>query len=320
MMQPVFRPMLSLALAALLLAAPLGAADAQDKKKGASAAKKKAATPTKKKARRDPVVARVDGAEIRLSHLLAARAQLDPRLQKMPMARIYRPLLEQVIQQKLLANAGRKEDLHKDPQIKNQMALIEDRLIQSVYMSKKIRGTVTPEAVKKRYQAYLKTQKTGTEVRARHILVKTEAEANKIIAALKKGGDFAKLARDKSTGPSKVQGGDLGWFAKGEMVPEFDKVVFKLKKGEYTKKPVRTQFGWHVIKVEDRRKKAPPPLATVRNQLARTMAREVFQTEVKRLVKLAKIKRYNPDGSPIPVPGRKGAIEVGPGLRGGKTR
>jgi len=315
MMKLPIRAPLSLAVAALLLAAPLGGAVAQSKAKGA------AATTKAKKAKPDPVVARVDGAVIRLSHLQAARAQLDRRLQNVPMARIYRPLLEQVIQQKLLANAGRKDNLHNDPQIKSQMVLIEDRLIQSVYMSKKIRSSITNEAVNKRYQSYLKTQKTGEEVRARHILLKTEEEANKVVAALKKGADFAKLAREKSTGPSKVQGGDLGWFAKGEMVPEFDKVVFKLKKGEYTKKPVRTQFGWHVIKVEGKREKAPPSLESVRNQLARTMAREVFQTEVKRLKKQAKIRRYNADGSPMPVPGAKGAIEVGPGLkRGGATR
>ncbi|HUT49919.1 MAG TPA: peptidylprolyl isomerase [Alphaproteobacteria bacterium] len=305
------RAPLSLALSALLLAAPLGGAVAQSKKKAAAVTKKN------NKAKPDPVVGRVDGAVIRLSHLLAARAQLDPRMANVPMARIYRPLLEQVIQQKLLANAGRKNNLHNDPQIKSQMVLIEDRLIQSVYMSKKIRSTITTEAVKKRYEAYLKTQKTGKEVRARHILVKTEDEANKVVAALKKGADFAKLAREKSTGPSKVQGGDLGWFAKGEMVPEFDKVVFELKKGQYTQKPVRTQFGWHVIKVEGTRKKAPPSLASVSNQLSRTMAREVFQTEVKRLQKLAKIRRYNADGSPMPAPGAKGAIDVGPGLRRG---
>jgi len=306
---------LSLALAALLLAAPLAGANAEAKKKGAPAAKKPAAAAKKNKP--DPVVARIDGTVIRLSALEAARAQLDPRLANVPLARIYRPLLEQVIQQKLLANAGRKANLHKDPQIVRQLALIEDRLIQSVYMGKKIRSTITDEKVQKRYETYLKTQKSGDEVRARHILVKTEAEAKAIVAALKKGADFAKLARDKSTGPSKVQGGDLGWFAKGEMVPEFDKVVFTLKKGEYTKAPVRTQFGWHVILVEGKRKKAPPSLKSVRNQLARTMAREVFQAEVKRLQKLAKIRRYNADGSPMPVPGAKGAIEVGPGLKGG---
>jgi peptidyl-prolyl cis-trans isomerase C len=312
------RASLSLALSALLLAAPLSGAQAETKKKGEAAGK----TAAKKKPKRDPVVARIDGTVIRLSLLMAARAQLDPRLQNVPLARIYKPLLEQVIQQKLLANAGRKDNLHNDPQIKNQMLLIEDRLIQSVYIGKKIRSVVTDEAVQKRYQAYLKTQKTGEEVRARHILVKTEAEANAIIAQLKKGADFAKLAREKSTDGSKVQGGDLGWFAKGEMVPEFDKVVFTLKKGEYTKKPVRTQFGWHVILVEGRRKQAPPTLASVRNQLARTMAREVYQAEVKRLEKQAKIQRYNADGSPIPVPGAKGAIEVGPALKrgGGATQ
>lgn len=312
MIQLPVRAPLSLALAALLLAAPMSGAQAETKKKSAAV--------TKPKDKPDPVVARVDGTEIRLSHLNAARAQLDPRLANVPLARIYRPLLEQVIRQKLLANAGRKNNLHNDPQIKSQMALIEDRLIQSVYMGKKIRSEITEETVKKRYETYLKTQKTGEEVRARHILVKTEEEAKAIIATLTKGADFAKLAREKSTGPSKVQGGDLGWFSKGEMVPEFDKVVFAMKKGQYTKTPVRTQFGWHVILVEGKRKKAPPSLASVRNQLARTMAREVFESEVKRLQKVAKIRRYNADGSPMPVPGAKGAIEVGPGLKRGGTQ
>ncbi|MHA1536239.1 MAG: peptidylprolyl isomerase [Alphaproteobacteria bacterium] len=283
MLKFMLRPALVLAL----LAAPLAGAPLT----GAAAAEKKA--------KPDPVVATIDGKPVRLSDLEAAKAQLPARARQMPTKSMYRPLLERVITQKLIVAAGRRARIQDDPLLKKRMAQVEDRLIHDIYIGKKVEKQVTDDAVNKRYAQFLKLRKGGTEVHARHILVKTEREAIAIIRQLRKGADFAKLAKQKSTGPTKVQGGDLGWFGKGDMVKEFDAVVFKLKSGQVSPKPVRTQYGWHVIKVVAKRTKSAPKLAAVRTQLIQTMAREFYQAEIKRLNKVAKVMRFGLDGKPL---------------------
>jgi len=269
-------------IAAALIAAPLFVAEAAEKK-----------------AKPDPVVARIDGKTVRLSDLENAKAMLPARVRGLPTKSMFRPLLERVITQKLIVAAGRKASIQNDPLIKRRLALVEERLIHDVYLGKQVEKQVTNEAIKKRYATFLKLRKGGTEIHARHILVKTEKEALAITRQLKKGANFAKLAKQKSTGPTKVQGGDLGWFGKGDMVKEFDAVVYTLKVGQISPKPVRTQYGWHVIKVVAKRKKTAPKLAAVRNQLVQTMAREFYQTEIKRLTAAAKIERFGLDGKPL---------------------
>ena len=309
MLQRAFRT----GLAALLVAAPLASVPVMS----AHAEAKKPAKAAKPKKAKDPVVARVNGTEVRLSDVQAERSMLPPRQRALPMRVVFRPLLEQIINRKLFALAGRKEKLADDPRVKRELARIEDRLIQRAYITERVEKQVTDETVKARYQKFLKDRKSAQEIRARHILVKSEREAKAVIAQLKKGGDFAKLASQKSQGPSKTRGGDLGWFSKGEMVPEFDAVVFKLKKGQISQKPVKTQFGWHVIKVEEIRQKKPPTFEQARPRLANRMIQEVVVAELKKLRKGSKVVRYNPDGSPrAAATGRSGAITTYPALQG----
>ena len=291
--------MLRSSLAAALIAAPL------------IAAPQIAAEAAEKKAKPDPVVARIDGQPIRLSDLESAKALLSARARRLPTRSMFRPLLERVITQRLIVAAGRKANIQNDPVVKKRLAQVEARLIHDVYLGKKVEKQVTEKAVKKRYMEFLKLRKSGTEVHARHILVKTEKEALAIIRQLKKGANFAKLAKLKSTGPTKVQGGDLGWFGKGDMVKEFDAVVFTLKTGQVSPKPVRTQYGWHVIQVVAKRTKSPPKLAAVRTQLIQTMAREFYQAEIKRLTAAAKIERFDLTGKPF---------KAKPALAGGSAK
>lgn len=268
-----------------------------------------------KKPKANPVVARVDGQPVYLSDLESAKALLPERVRKLPVKSMFGPLLKRVITQKLIVAAGRKANIHNDPVVKKRLAQVEARLIHDVYLGKKVEQQITNEAVKKRYEEFLKLRKGGTEVHASHILVKTEKEALAIIRQLAKGANFAKLARQKSTGPTKVQGGDLGWFGKGDMVKEFDAVVFTLKTGQVSPKPVRTQYGWHVIKVLAKRTKSAPKLAAVRTQLIQTMAREFYQVEIERLTAAAKIERFNLDGTPLkakPAPAGGGAKKPAP--------
>src|SRR6185437_5838990 len=139
------------------------------------------------------------------------------------------------------------------------------------------------------------------EVKARHILLPTEAAAKEVIAQLDKGADFAALAKEKSTDPSKETGGELGYFTRDDgMVPEFADAAFKLKKGEYTKTPVHTQFGWHVIEVEDRREVKPPSFEESKPQLKEEAARAAVGSKLKELRGKAKIETFALDGSPLP--------------------
>lgn len=283
----MLKTMLRSALAAAVIAAPLMTAPLTT------------AGAAEKKAKANPVVARIDGQPVYLSDLESAREQLPARVRRLPVKSMFRPLLKRVIIQKLIVAAGRKANIHNDPLVKKRLARFEARLVHDVYLAKKVEQQITDEAVKKRYEEFLKLRKGGTEVHASHILVKTEKEALAIIRRLAKGANFAKLARQKSTGPTKVQGGDLGWFGKGDMVKEFDAVVFTLKAGQVSPKPVRTQYGWHVIKVLAKRTKSPPKLAAVRIQLIQTMTREFYQAEIERLTAAAKIVRFGPDGKPL---------------------
>jgi peptidyl-prolyl cis-trans isomerase C len=293
MLKTMLRSAPAALIAAALIAAPLMTVEA-----------------AKDKTKPDPVVARIDGQPVRLSDLESAKSLLPPRVRKLPTKAMYRPLLERVITQKLITAAGRKANVQNDPLVKKRLAQVEARLIHDVYLGKRVEKQVTDKAVEKRYKEFLKLRKGGTEVNARHILVKTEKEALAIIGQLRKGANFAKLAKQKSTGPTKVQGGNLGWFGKGDMVKEFDAVVFTLKIGQVAPKPVRTQYGWHVIKVIGKRKKSAPKLAAVRTQLIQTMAREFYDAEVKRLTAAAKIERFDLSGKPLkaaPAPAGGGA-------------
>jgi peptidyl-prolyl cis-trans isomerase C len=248
----------------------------------------------------DSVVAKVNGEAIHLSELEAAKQQLPEQLRAMPIALIYQPLLERVIDGKLLAAAAHKAKLENDADVKKRMAELQERVMQDVYLERAINARITDDAVKQRYAAYLKDHKAEEQVRARHILVRTKEEAEAIIKEVEKGGDFAELAKAKSIDPAKAQGGDLGFFGRGDMVPEFAEAAFNLTPGGYTKQPIKTQFGWHVIKVEEKRTKPAPKLEEVRDELVQGMTAEAFNDVMADLKKGAKVERFGIDGKPLP--------------------
>jgi len=245
------------------------------------------------------VVASIDGKPVHLADLEAAKELLPEEVRRMPTALIYRPLLDRVIDSKLMAGAARKENFHNDPAVKRRLMLLEDQLIQQAYMSKKADSAITDEALGQRYEVFVKEHEPEEEVKARHILVETEDEAKAVIKELNAGADFAELAKTKSVGPSKETGGDLGFFTRDQMVSEFAEAAFNLEKGKFTAEPVKTQFGWHVIKVEDRREKPAPAFDEVRDQLAQEMARELFDELMADLRGEVAIVRYNMDGTPL---------------------
>ena len=243
----------------------------------------------------DPVVASVNGDEIHLSDVRASQGQLPEQYRDAPLELIFQPLLDQMIDRKLAAAEARKEKVQDDPAVKRQLSAAEDSVLQSALWNRKIEQGLTDEKLRARYEQEIAGKTGKEEVHARHILVKTEDEAKAVKKALQDGADFAKLAGEKSIDPTP--GGDLGFFPRGVMVPEFTEAAFSLKPGEVSA-PVQTQFGWHVIEVKAKRDGAPPSFEESADELRMGMAREIIGSERQRLREAADVKTFNPDGTP----------------------
>jgi peptidyl-prolyl cis-trans isomerase C len=291
------RTSLSLAAAALVLAGALGAAHAPARAQSPAPLLLNPA-PAVPPPSADTVIARVDGQPILRSEMQSTMRGLPPQAQGMPMETLYPMLLERVIDLRLLGTASRAARLDADPAIKQKVAEATDRIMQEAYLTREVERKVNEAALRERYKTFAASVPGQEEVNARHILLKTEPEAKAVIAELKKGGDFADVAKRRSIDPAASNGGDLGYFTKEQMVPEFSEVAFKLKKGEMTEVPVKTNFGWHVIKVEDRRMGGAPTFEEAREELAEAMSREVIQDLIKDLRDKAKVERFNMDGTP----------------------
>jgi peptidyl-prolyl cis-trans isomerase C len=258
----------------------------------------------------DPVVARINGFELRRSDIEEAARSLPPQMQRQPPDKVYMALLDQMIATRLVADAARKAKFQDEGEVKRRLMLAQDQVLAQLFVNRMVQKGVNDQKLKAAYDKYVKDQPPREEVKARHILVASEAEAKAVIEQLKKGADFATLAKEKSTDPAaKTSGGDLGWFTKEQMVPEFADAAFKLKKDEISETPVKTQFGWHVIKVEDRRTAPVPTFEQAKPQLGELVGREIVADEMKKLKESAKIEVFNADGSrpgapqPGPVPG-----------------
>jgi peptidyl-prolyl cis-trans isomerase C len=252
-----------------------------------------AATPAK-----DPVVATVNGQPVYLSELEVAQQALPPQYRNMPLSNVFPALLDRIIDSKLVVADGRKNKVEADPAFKRRLAFVEEQVIQDFWLQKEIGRRITAEKMQQRYQEKLKSMPAEEEVHARHILVATEAEAKDLLAELKKGGAFDKLAREKSTDKaSGAEGGDLGWFKRTDMVKEFSDAAFAQKKGELSEAPVKTQFGYHVIKVEDRRQAPPPSFEELSDQIREELMRETVSGFLDQLRSAAKVEKFNIDGS-----------------------
>jgi peptidyl-prolyl cis-trans isomerase C len=244
----------------------------------------------------DPVVATVNGSTILKSDVEAARTQLPEQYRKLPMSQLFEPLVSQLVRTKILAGKARADKLHETDGHKRRLTLFEDRMLEQTLLGQEVEKQITDKLLRERYKQAIAKFPEKEEVRARHILVKTEDEAKAIIKELEGGANFAKLASEKSTGPSKTRGGDLDYFGRGQMVPAFENAAFALKKGEITKKPVFSQFGWHVIKVEDKRQSKPPTFEESRAQLNEQMSKEIATEVVKKLTESADVQRFGLDG------------------------
>ncbi|MGH7044197.1 MAG: peptidylprolyl isomerase [Acetobacteraceae bacterium] len=235
-----------------------GAADPAQPSQPAHAAQPAEASQPAQPEAADRVLATVDGHPIHLSDVQRAAAELPANLRGLPPQTLYPMLLSRMIDARALVIEARQQKLEQTPAVRKQITTATDQVLVNALLTKNIAPQVTDAALRARFDKTAAGKPGVEEVHARHILVPTQKEAETIIAQLDKGADFAALAKKYSKDPGAADGGDLGFFKKDEMVPAFAAAAFALKPGEYTKTPVHTQFGWHVIQVLARRQ-APPP-------------------------------------------------------------
>lgn len=246
----------------------------------------------------DPIVATVGGEPIRLAEVREAMAGLPQEARSMPPQTVFPYVLDQLIDSRVLVLAARKAGLDKDPAVQRQVVMAADRVLQTAILHRDIDPLISDAALKARFDKDAAGKSGEMEVHARHILVADEATAKKITADLKKGGDFAALSKQYSTDPgASAQGGDLGFFKKSDMVPEFAATAFSLKDGEISAAPVQTQFGWHVIQVIEHRQAPPPAFEDARDDLRQKVVQESVQASVTKAKAGVAVERFNMDGT-----------------------
>ncbi|MGO4728067.1 MULTISPECIES: peptidylprolyl isomerase [unclassified Inquilinus] len=283
----------------LLAAGPAMAQDAAKPAETPAAAAPATAAP----ADADPVAATVNGQPILRSEVLEAINGLPQQYRQMPVEMLVPLMAEQVATARLVADKGIADGLQNDPEVKGRLETAERRIIQDVWLQRQIKARITDQVIQDAYKKYLADNPPQEQVKARHILVDSEDKAKDLIKKLEGGAKFEDLANTNTTDPSgKESGGDLGWFAKDQMVPEFADAAFKLEKGKYTTTPVKSQFGWHVILVEDKRTLPQPTLDEVKPQLEEQLSQSLVPQIIAEVKKGATIVVMGQDGKPLPPP------------------
>lgn len=238
----------------------------------------------------ETVVATVNGTEITIAHMITLRSRLPQQYQQLPAEVLFPGILDQLVQQQLLADTEDEMTLGGQVTIENERrAILANQAIRDIAES-----AVSDEAIAAAYEEQFASAEPGTEYNASHILVETEEEAAEIISELEGGADFATLAQERSTGPSGPNGGSLGWFGPGAMVAPFEEAVIALEPGEISD-PVQTQFGWHVIILNETRLAEAPPLDAVRGELVEELQRAAVDARIAELTESGEIDRSAAD-------------------------
>jgi peptidyl-prolyl cis-trans isomerase C len=297
---PRRRPIAFATLAALLLVLPVAAGCSKDTSSEAPAAGP------------DPVIARVNGVDIKQSDLALAEEDVGADMQAASPEAKREHLISYLADIIMVTQAADKKKLADNPDFKRRLAFLRNKLLMGYELQDEAKAALTDEALHQTYNDAVKSMGGQEEVRARHILVKTEKEANDVLAELKKGADFAVVAKSKSTDGSARDGGDLGYFSRGDMVAEFSDAAFAMKPGEVSKAPVKSQFGYHLIKVEDRRMSPAPSFEETKDQLRAEVTQEIGGEVAEELRGKAKIERFDIDGKPLAAAAAPGAAAPAP--------
>jgi peptidyl-prolyl cis-trans isomerase C len=245
----------------------------------------------------DTVVAIVNGTKIYKNDVMGAIKSL--KVQPADTNKAFPVVVDQMINEKLIDTETAKAKIEADPAFQARLAAAKAQLIKTVYLERYLKDKITDQTIKAEYDKFKKANKGKEEVHARHILVPTEAEAKQVIKDLDAGANFETLAKERSSGPTAKNGGDVGYFAKGEIIPEFADAAFALKPGTYTKEPVHTQFGWHVIFVQDKRDRVVPDLKDVEVAIRTKLGQGAIENLVKGLRAKADIKHFDITGKPL---------------------
>lgn len=262
----------------------------------------------------NPVVAKVNGKDVSRLDVFQFIQQLPPNIQQMPPAQVYPMALDNVVNATLVQAKADAAGLDSDPEVQKQLAAAKEQIVRAVYLQKQVDAKVTDDKMKQVYDQAMAKAPSVEERKASHILVETEDKAKEILGKLKAGADFAELAKTESKDPSAAKNaGDLGWFLKDQMVPEFANAAFNGKKGELLDAPVKTQFGWHVVKVEDARVKAKPTFEELKPQLAAEVRRLELEKLVAEWRKEADVTVFDVNGDPVsPSSGAEAAPAAAP--------
>ena len=237
----------------------------------------------------DNLLARVNGIEVHQSDVIRMLEQLPAEVRNMPQAQLLTLLIERAIDRVLVVQAARKEGLADDPEIRARVKKMEDDLLWARFLERKVAEGMTESRIRKAYDR-LAGEAAEEEIKARHILLASEKEAKAVIRDLQGGADFESVAREKSIGPSREAGGDLGFFKRGQMVSKFSDAAFAMDIGDYSKAPTKTQFGWHVILVEERRRAEVPSMPHAMPKIQQEVTRQVLIDVVGGLRKEADIE------------------------------
>jgi len=252
----------------------------------------------------DPVLAKVNGSDIRQSDVTLAEEELAPSLAQMDPATKKDNVLSFLIDLRIVAKAAEDKKLENTEDFKKRLAFTRSRLLMDNLLATEGKAATTDDAMKKVYEEASKQITGEQEVHARHILVESEDDAKAVKAELDKGADFAELAKKKSKDPGASDGGDLGFFTKEQMVPEFSAVAFTLEPGKISD-PVKSQFGWHIIKVEEKRSRQAPGFDQVKGQIETYVTRKAQADYVAKLREAAKVERMDKTAEPAAKPDAK---------------
>ena len=281
---PRRRPLAFAAMAALLLIVPAVSGCSKNSSSNSSSEAPASAS--------DPVIARVNGVNITQGDLTLAEEDVGGEMQAVSPEAKRENLISYLADIIMVTQAAEKKNLADNPDFKRRLAFLRNKLLMGYELQQEAKTALTDEALHQTYDEAARSMAGQEEVRARHILVEGEDEAKAVLEQLKGGADFATLAKEKSKDPGAAEGGDLGYFTKDQMVPEFADVAFKMYPGQLSN-PVKTQFGWHVIKVEDRRTKQAPEFDKVKDQIEAFLARKAQTDFITKLRQSAKIERLD---------------------------
>ncbi len=257
----------------------------------------------------DPVLATVEGEPVRLSEVLAGAAEvLPPDLRNVPPDLLLTMLPPQVIQQlvdravndRAIIIVARRLGVDRDPEVRARIERAERQEITQALLRREVLPRLTDEAVRARFDRDHANRPAEEEVRARHILVPTEAEARTLLAELARGTSFEDVSRRAGTGAGTREAGDLGWFKRGDMVPEFANAAFAMQAGQTSTAPVRTQFGWHIIRVEERRRNAGPTFEEARETVREQLLQDEVNAALERIRAQVNVTRTEAPAPPAP--------------------